>query len=291
MSRRNTLHPLTLLNLAALSIIAFITIYPFINMIAVSLSGTQPVLSNQVFFWPVETNLDVYRLIARDPRIFNAYRNTVVYTISGTALALLFTVPGAYALSKKERCPFAGLINRMIIIAMFFSGGMIPGFLAIQQIGIYNTIWAVILPGAVSIWNLILMRTFFRAFPVEIEESGRLDGLSDLGVLIRLVLPTSTAIIATIGLFYGVSHWNAFFIPFIYLNDASRYPLQVVLRDIVLLGTQPDAEIVLSTGSRILPEQSLKFGAIVVSILPIIVVYPFLQKYFVKGVMIGAIKG
>lgn len=271
--------------------IAFIMIYPFIYMLSVSLSENIYVLRNEVSFYPRGFNLDTYKIVLRDKRIFTAYKNTIVYVVLGTAIALAVTTSGAYALSKKDRCPFARTINTMLIITMFFSGGMIPGYLAINWLKLYDTIWAVVLPGALSAWNLIIMRSFFASFPAEIEESGKIDGLNDPGILWYLVLPTSTAVLATIGLFYGVGLWNAFFLPFIYLKDQSKYPLQIILREIVLQGQSIDSDVVLARGGNIIPEESIKFATIIVSILPIILVYPYLQKYFVKGVMIGSIKG
>ena len=211
--------------------------------------------------------------------------------VLGTVIALFVTTGAAYALSKRKRCPFAKTINGMLIVIMFFNGGMIPAYLAINWLGMYNTIWAVVLPGALSAWNLIIMRSFFAAFPAEIEESGQIDGLNDLGILWFLVIPTSTAVIATIGLFYAVGLWNAFFGPFIYLRDHTKYPLQIILRQIVLKGEAIDSEMIISGGKDIIAEDSIKYATIIVSILPIILVYPYLQKYFVKGVMIGSVKG
>ncbi len=260
-------------------------------MVGVSFSENIYVLRNEITFYPKGFNLKTYKKVFEDKRLLPAYKNTIIYVILGTAIALFVTTTGAYALSKKERCPFSGLINKMLIVIMFFNGGMIPTYLAINWLGMYDTIWALVLPGALNAWNLIIMRSFFINYPTEIEESGQIDGLNDLGILWYLVLPTSTAVTATIGLFYAVGLWNAFFGPFIYLRDNSKYPLQIILRQIVLKGEAIDSEMILSSGKEIIAEDSIKYATIIVSIIPIILAYPYLQKYFVKGVMIGSIKG
>ncbi len=272
-----------------LMFIVIITLYPIIYMVSVSLSQDIYVLKNQISFFPKGFNTKMYQMVFSDKRIFTAYANTIIYVLSGTVLSLVITVSGAFALSKK-RIIFSKFFSIMIIITMFFGGGMIPTFLTVKNLGILDSIWAVILPGAVSTWNLILMRSFFDEFPSEIEESGRLDGLNDIGILWYLVLPVSQAVLATIGLFYAVAQWNSFFSPFIYLKTPSKFPLQLILRELLSAGSSNiDANSI--SGDSIVVEESLKYATVVVSIVPIIAVYPFLQKYFVKGVMIGAVKG
>ena len=274
-----------------LCFIVFVTLYPFIHMVAVSFSGKMAVMSGEVTFYPKDFTLDVMEHVFGDKRIWVAYKNTIIYVVVGTAIALVFTTCGAYALSKRERCPFYKVVNILLIITMFFSGGMIPAYLAMTWLHLDNTIWAIVLPPAVSAWNVILMRWFFLNFPVEIEESGKIDGLNDIGILWYLVLPTSSAILATIGLFVAVSHWNSFFNPMIYLKDADKQPLQIILRQIILQASSTDQDVVLGTAAENISENGIKYATIIVSILPIILVYPFLQKYFVKGVMIGSVKG
>jgi len=273
-----------------MALIVFLTLYPFIYMIAVSLSESIYVMKNEIWFYPKGLNFKMYGLVLKDERIFTSYRNTIVYVILGTSLSLILTSLSAYALSKKDRLVFASFFNIMMLFTMFFSGGMIPLYLNVRDLGIYDTLWAVILPPAISAWNLIIMRTFFSVYPVEIEESGRLEGLNDFGIFMFLVLPTSGAIMATIGLFYAVGLWNSFMGPFLYLKSQSKYPLQIVLREIVLQGSNFNNDVV-SVGDEIVREDSLKYATIIISVIPIIAVYPFIQKYFVKGVMIGAIKG
>lgn len=271
--------------------IVFIMVFPLIHMIAVSVSETTAVMSGEISFWPKGVNFDVYAKILSDPMIYNAYLNTIIYTVVGVVFALFVLTTGAYALSKK-RCPFGKQLNILVMITMFFSGGMIPGFLTINWLGMYNTIWAIVLPTAFTAYNMIIMRSFFAAYPAEIEESGRLDGLTDIGVLWYLVLPTSTAVLATIGLFVAVSQWNSFMAPLLYLQDSSKYPLQIILRQIVMQSiTESQGTMGESAKGTQFAEDAIKYGTILVSIIPIIAVYPFLQKYFVKGVMIGSVKG
>lgn len=281
----------TILKYFFLTSLVAVTLYPMLYMVSISLSDTYHVLKNDITFYPKGINLGMYKFVLKDPRIFRAYKNTIVYTVTYTLIALTLTSLAAYSLSKRNRLPFCKTINIMVLITMFFRGGMIPTYLTVTGLGLYDTIWAVILPPAISTYNLIIMRTFFLQYPREIEESGRMDGLSDIGVFWFLVLPTSTAVMATIGLFYAVGMWGSFFGPFIYLKSNSKYPLQIILRQIVLLGLSEENDFLLGSGKKMIPEDSIKYTAIVVTVIPIIMVYPYLQKYFVKGVMIGSLKG
>jgi len=272
-----------------MSFVVILTIYPFIYMISVSLSGALYVMKNEIFLFPKEINFDMYKFVLKDPIIFTAYKNTFLYVTIGTLISLMLTSTAAYALSKSKRLIFCRQFNIMIIITMFFNGGMIPSFLVVRNLGMIDTIWGMVLPAAVSAYNLIIMRSFFYSFPTEIEDSGHIDGLNDFGTFCRLVLPTSKAVLASIGLFYAVGLWNSFFLPYVYMTSPSKYPLQVVLRNIVLQGTSDQS--VTPMQDTVIVEDSLKFATIVISIIPIIAVYPFIQKYFVKGVMIGSVKG
>ena len=271
-------------------LVIFVMLFPLLHMLAVTFSDKLSVMQSRVYFWPKGWNLEAYKFILNYELIFTAYKNTIIYVVCGTAIALFVLVTGAYALSKK-RCPFGKQINILILITMFFSGGMIPTYLAIKWLGMLNTMWAVILPSAFTAYNLIIMRSFFQQFPTEIEESGKLDGLNDVGILWYLVLPTSTAVLATIGLFAAVSYWNSFFAPLIYLSDQKKYTLQIILRQIIMQSVLQSNTGMETVISKYVAEDSIKYGTIIVSIVPIIAVYPFLQKYFVKGVMIGSVKG
>ncbi|MGG1553471.1 carbohydrate ABC transporter permease [Paenibacillus ferrarius] len=263
-------------------------LYPFVYMIAVSFSGVVPVLKGQVWLWPKEFNVATYASVFEKPEIGRAYLNTILYTVLGTVISLLVTGAGAYALSKKHLIFQKGFMI-MIVITLFFSGGMIPTFLVVRSYHLIDTIWAMILPTAVSSWNLIVMRTFFSGIPQEVEESGKIDGLTDIGIFFRLVLPLSKAILATIGLFYGVAIWNNFFSALLYLRDADLFPLQVIVRNMVLQGQGTGAGNI--GGDTLIVDEAIKYAAIVITTVPILLVYPFLQKYFAKGALIGSIKG
>ncbi|WP_240421220.1 carbohydrate ABC transporter permease [Paenibacillus periandrae] len=269
-----------------LSMVAVATLYPFIYMISVSLSSSVYVLRNEVSFYPRGINLDMYRMVLKDPRIWQSYINTIIYTGLGTLISLIITSMGAYALAKKEMV-FRKAFTLIIVFTMFFGGGMIPTFLVVKNLGLIDTVWGMVLPGAVSTWNLLVMRTFFSAMPVELEESGRLDGLTDFGIFMRIIVPLSKAVFATIGLFYAVAMWNNFYLPLLYLRDANLFPLQVVLRNMIMAGTEASN----AGGENFIVDESLKYAVIMVATVPILIVYPFLQKYFSKGVMIGAVKG
>lgn len=274
-----------IVNFILLAGLVFSTLYPFIYMAAVSLSSNNYVLRGEITWFPKGLTLEVYKLVLNDPRILQSYMNTILYVVVGTSIALLITSMGAYAISKKEMA-FSKSLTFMIIFTMFFSGGLIPTFLVLKSYGIMDSIWAMTLPGAVSTWNLLVMRTFYANIPTEVEESGRMDGLTDLGIFFRIVMPLSKAAFATIGMFYAVSLWNNFMLPLLYIRDADLFPLQIILRNIVLAGQ------VTSLGGDVeIVDESLKYTVIMVSTVPILLVYPFLQKYFVQGAMIGAVKG
>ncbi|MGO4499691.1 carbohydrate ABC transporter permease [Paenibacillus sp. 2RAB27] len=263
-------------------------LYPFVYMIAVSFSGVVPVLKGQVFLWPKDFNLNTYAAVFGKPEIGRAYLNTIFYTLLGTTLSLLVSAAGAYALSKKHMLFHRGFMI-MIVITLFFSGGMIPTFLVVKSYHLIDTIWAMILPTLVSSWNIIVMRTFFAGMPQEVEESGKMDGLTDIGIFFRLVLPLSKAILATIGLFYGVAIWNNFFSALLYLRDADLFPLQIIVRNMVLQGQGTGAGNI--GGDSMIVDESIKYATIIITTVPILMIYPFLQKYFAKGALIGSIKG
>ncbi|MFI3228005.1 MAG: carbohydrate ABC transporter permease [Clostridia bacterium] len=276
----------TILSILFLSFIVAIIILPFMHMVAVSFSDSSSVLRGKVGILPVNFNLKMYQAVFQNEALILSYANTIFYTVVGTAMSLAITSTGAYALSRKEILGHK-IFSFMILFTMFFSGGMIPTYLVVRELGMLDTIWAVLLPGVVSTWNFIIMRSFFQAFPKEIEEAGSMDGLNDIGVFFRLVVPSSSAVFATIGLYYAVAMWNAYFGPFIYLNDKALFPLQLVLREVIAIGSSStdggtDVELVSS---------ALKYATIIVAIVPIMMVYPFIQKYFAKGVMVGSIKG
>lgn len=269
--------------------IVFVTLYPFYHILIVSLSEGTAVLRGEVRFWPVQPTLDSYRLVFDDPNVPRSLMNSVTYTVVGTTINLLMTALCAYPLARPR---FSGrmFFTWMVTLTMFFSGGLIPLYLLILQLGIIDKIWAIVLPVAINPWNMFLMRTAFMGIHESIYEAALIDGASELGILWRIVLPLSMPIFATLLLFYAVGHWNDFFNALIFLNDGRKFPIQLHLRNVVILGQFDQANELAGGSDMAVIEQTLKYATIMVSTVPILIVYPFVQKYFVKGVMIGAIK-
>lgn len=274
--------------LAAFTVTA---ILPFIYIIAGSFADSLEFKTRPFFLIPQRVNLDAYRFIFSSNTLMRSILVTIYVTLLGTLINLLFTLSMAYPLSKKD-LPGRNLILNMVIFSMLFGGGMIPTYLIIKSLYMIDTFWALTVPGAISAGNLIVIKTFFQDMPVEIEEAALIDGSSYMQVLTKIVLPLSMPVIATFSLFYAVGHWNNFFSALIYINDAEKWPLQVILRQIILLsqGTLGDTSQLDPTFVQP-PEEGMKMAVIVVATIPILMVYPFLQKHFTKGVMIGAIKG
>jgi putative aldouronate transport system permease protein len=274
--------------------ICVVMLYPFLFVLAASLSSSSAVSRGMVSIIPQGFNLRAYAEVFKYKYIWTGYKNTILYTVAGTALNLVMTVAGAYPLSRKQ---FYGrsVFTFIVAVTMFFSGGLIPTFLVMRSYKLLDTFWIMILPGAVSTWNMIIMRTFFQNIPTELEEAAIIDGCNDIGVLWRIVLPLSTASIMTIGMFYAVGHWNSWFNAFIYLRDYDKYPLQLFLRMIVLLNQINDisssAVGQMTENPDALISDTIKYAVIIVTAAPILCVYPFVQKYFVKGVMVGSVKG
>lgn len=283
----------TLLNYAVLSIILIVVLYPLIFVVSASFSSSTAVLSGRVWLWPVEPTLEGYRAVFKNAMVVKGFINTMFYTVAGTGINLVFSVMAAYPLSRKD---FRGRNGFMLlfVFTMMFSGGLIPSYLLVKDLGMIDTVWAMLLPAALSVWNVIIMRTYFQTtIPEEILEASQLDGCSDLRFLLRIVLPLSGPILAVIALFYAVGHWNQYFNAMIYLKRADLYPLQLVLRDILVqnevnIDMLGDAK---TAAARQGLRELLKYSLIVVTSFPLLVVYPFVQKFFVKGVMIGSLKG
>lgn len=269
--------------------IVFVTLYPFYHILIISLSDGSAVLRGEVRFWPVEATLDSYKLVFEDPNVPRSLMNSVTYTVVGTTINLIMTALCAYPLARPR---FSGrmFFTWMVTLTMFFSGGLIPLYLLVLQLGLIDKIWAIVLPVAINPWNMFLMRTAFMGIHESIYEAALIDGASEIGILWRIVLPLSMPIFATLLLFYAVGHWNDFFNALIFLNDGRKFPIQLHLRNVVILGQFDQANELAGGSDMAVIEQTLKYATIMVSTLPILVVYPFVQKYFVKGVMIGAIK-
>ncbi|GAB2022166.1 carbohydrate ABC transporter permease [Pseudolactococcus yaeyamensis] len=273
-----------------------VVLYPLIYIISASVSNPEFVNSGEMWLLPKGFTWDGYDTIFKNPDIWNGYKNTILYTLLGTFINLAVTLPCAYALSRPELYGKKYFLGFMML-TMFISGGLIPSYLLVKGLGMLNTIWALVIPSAASVYNIIVTRSFFEStIPREMEEAAIIDGANDFIVFFKIVLPLSMPIVAVMGLFYGVGHWNSYLPALIYLSDKTMYPLQMVLREILVLqDMSSNATANASTAellhSKQLLVQVIKYGVMLVSTLPIVMVYPFLQRYFVKGVMVGSLKG
>jgi len=276
-----------------LALVTASVLYPLVFVLVASISSPEMVIRGEVWLWPKGLTMVGYERIFQNKEILSGYTNTIAYTLVGTAINLVMTVAAAYPLSRKD---FYGrnVFTTLILFTMFFSGGMIPTYLLIKKLGMLNTFWALVIPSAVSVWNIVIMRTFFQnSIPNEIQESASIDGCSNMQTLVRIVLPLSAPILAVMVLFYSVGHWNAYFNALIYLTDRAKYPLQLILREILVQGQMQEmVDVSDSTLAKsVMDAEAIKYAAVIVANLPVLLLYPFLQKYFVKGIMVGAIKG
>jgi putative aldouronate transport system permease protein len=285
-----------IINFIFLFFILIIVLYPLVYVISASISD--PVYVNQGTMWlyPRGITFEGYQRVFQNPEIWSGYRNTILYTVAGTAINLLFTIPGAYALSRKD-LKGRGIMMGLIVFTMFFGGGLIPSFLLVSWLGMLNTVWALLIPNAVAVYNLIICRTFFQTnIPKELQESAEIDGCSNTVLFLKIVLPLSAPIIAVMALYYGVTHWNSYFSAIIYLKDRSLYPLQLMLREILVQNQMNDTMLMTGDDMEAMAKQAriadiIKYAVMIVSSLPIIVIYPFMQRFFMKGVLIGSVKG
>ncbi|CAN7444562.1 carbohydrate ABC transporter permease [Paenibacillus sp. LjRoot56] len=263
---------------------------PFLYMIALSLSSNSAIISQKVTLWPVEFTLETYKTILSDVEMIYTLGYSIVLTIVYTLICMFLTICAAYPLTKK-RLKGRSFFLSILVITMYFSGGLIPSYLLVKNLGMMNSIWSLLLPGAMSVFNLIILKTFFSSLPESLEESASIDGCNELGILFRIVLPLSLPSIATLSLFYAVDRWNGFQDALFYITDKNLYPMQLKLYQIITANQQLDTQQGEgSVGAYIVPE-SLKAASVMFATVPILVVYPKLQKYFVEGVMTGAIKG
>ncbi|WP_199616475.1 carbohydrate ABC transporter permease [Paenibacillus alkalitolerans] len=280
-------------NYSLLTVLLIAVLYPLYFVIISSVSNPDLVNAGQLWFYPKETTLEGYRRIFNDDTIWLGYRNTIFYTVLGTAINVVLTLTGGYALSRADLFG-RNFFTFLIVFTMFFSGGIIPTYLLVKSLGMVDTIWAMVVPNAVSAFHLIITRTFFQStIPKELLEAAVVDGCSNTRFFLRIVLPLSLPIVAVITLFSAVGHWNSYFQALIYLNDDALHPLQIVLRNI-LISSQMSENMVddlVSSSQQQRVAEVMKYGVIVVASLPVLVLYPFVQKYFVKGVMIGSLKG
>jgi putative aldouronate transport system permease protein len=274
-------------NYIFITAVAAATLYPFLYVAAASVSKEIFILQGKVGIIPMGFRLDAYKAVLGNPYVPMAYKNTLIYTVLGTTINIIFTTFGAYSLSRR-RLPGRNFFMFLIAFTMLFSGGLIPSYLVVRNLKLVNTIWALSIPHAVNAFNLIILRTFFQSIPVELEDAALIDGCNEFQTLFRIIIPVSVPGIMTIALFYAVGHWNDFFKAMIYFSQRERYPLQLILRDIVIAGEQVEEA---GSDIEISIRESVKYSTIMVATIPIVCVYPFIQKYFVKGIMIGSLKG
>lgn len=276
-----------------LTVFFLLVLYPCIFVISASFSSGDAVTGGKVLLWPVEFSLEGYKAVFSNPNIWSGYANSIFYTVAGTAINIAMTMTCGYAMSRQD-LPGRKFFTVFFVFTMYFSGGMIPGYILIRNLGMVNTRWVMIIPQAMSVYNMIVAKTFIMSnIPKELLEAAQIDGCSDSWYFFKVVLPLSKAVTAVMVLFYGVGHWNSFFTAMIYLYDKDKFPLTIWVRQLLLLD-QIDASNIqdpelLSTLTR--QSGVLKYALIIVAMLPVLIIYPFVQKHFVKGVMIGSIKG
>jgi len=281
-------------NLVVMLVLLFIFIWPLWFIVIASIRNPSAVWTGKVILFPIGFNLNAYKEILKYDSIWIGYRNTILYTVLGTIINIFMTICAAYPLSRKDFVP-RNFFMFMFMLTMYFSGGLIPTYLVVNKLGLMNTIWAMVIPGAVSIYNVIITRTYFiNSIPESLQEAAELDGANSLQFLLKIVLPLSKPVIAVIALFYGIGHWNDFFSALLYLNNKQLFPLQTFLRDLLVQNkvsldmTGLDA---VQAESKMMLAQTIKYGVIVVASVPALCIYPFVQKYFIKGIMIGSVKG
>ncbi|MBS4197544.1 carbohydrate ABC transporter permease [Lederbergia citri] len=277
----------TVINTIILSSIGIAILYPIFYIVAVSFSETSQVVQGNVWLLPKGFNLDAYKEILSQNKIPKAYLNTIIYTGLGTTINLLMTAIAAYPLS---RVTFFGrkFFMLAIVLTMFFNGGMIPTYVLVQSLGMIDTIWAIVIPNAIWTIELLILKSFFESMPESLRESAVIDGASEFRILFTIMIPLSKPALASIGLFYFMGHWNSYFLPMIYLNDSAKYPLQVILRDMLIFANNENESLI---DKAALAPEALKNATIFISMIPVLIIYPFAQKYFAKGVMLGSEKG
>ncbi|MDD7121490.1 MAG: carbohydrate ABC transporter permease [Clostridiales bacterium] len=279
------------LNYALLFVLTVVFLYPLWYVLVGSISDPVRLFMHNGLLWrPLGFSLHGYRTMLQNPNVGIGYANTIFYVVVGTVLSIFFSCLGAYTLSR-PKLMFKKLFTLLVVFTMYFSGGMIPKFLVVKGVGLYNTRMAVILPGVISTWNMIVMRTSFRAIPQSLEESARLDGAGDFTILFRIIVPCAKATIAVMVLYYAVAQWNGWFDAMIYLQDRSKFPLQLFLREILLININNANNAAGNDAADVLYLDTLvKYAMIIISTVLILCIYPFVQKYFMKGVMMGSIK-
>lgn len=291
MKRRKMKHSdigFQVVNTILMSVIVIVMLYPFWYVLVGSFSSVGHLIENGFVLWPDGFHFDSYRQVFRNSLIPTAYRNTIIITLGGTAISMVLTILGAYVLSIRN-LPGKKALTIFFVLTMLFNGGLVPTYLVVSKLKLIDSLWSLILPSAISTYNMVLMRNFFQSVPDELYEAACIDGESMMGYLIHVLLPLSKASIATITMFYAVAYWNDYFKSLIYIRDSALWPMQTVLRQ--ALQTAQFNTMMYEDAAQSLSTETLKDAMIIVSVLPILCVYPFVQKYFVKGVMVGSLKG
>ncbi|HIR27269.1 MAG TPA: carbohydrate ABC transporter permease [Candidatus Choladousia intestinigallinarum] len=265
--------------------------YPLYYVVIASVSDPMKVAAGEVILWPKGLTLEGYKMVFEEKDLWIGYRNTIFYTVAGTLINILVTFPAAFAVSRKEFLP-RRVIMFLFVFTMFFNGGLIPTYILMRNLNMINSIWVFLIPFSLNVYNFIIVRTFFEtSIPEELYDAAKIDGCGDFRCFMQIAMPLSKAIVAVIGLYYAVAHWNDYFTGLLYARDLEFKPLQLVLREILLVAQSTSQTGGTGSGYAILSVISMKYAIIIVSTIPIMILYPFLQKYFEKGVMIGAIKG
>jgi putative aldouronate transport system permease protein len=278
-------------NVTIMVALIIVTLYPMLYVVFASLSDASSLIAHEGFLLkPLGVNISAYKMLFKNPMILKGYGNTIFVVGAGVCINLTLTSLAAYVLSRKNVF-FNPIFTKFIVFTMFFSGGLIPLYFTVRNVGLYNSLWALILPSAISTYNLIIMRTSFKAIPDSMEESATIDGANHMVILFKIIIPLSLPVIAVMILYYGVAHWNSWFNAMVFLKDRELYPLQLVLREIIVQNDTTSMTMGADVGDQHAISETVRYAVIVVATLPILMLYPFLQKYFVKGVMIGALKG
>ena len=281
----------TAVNTIALLLMCAVMLYPFIMLLAQSFSSAGAINAGKVNLFPVDFNIDTYRAVADNDSFWRSYGNTVLYTVIGTTIAMVLTTTYAFVLSKKH-LRGRGLLIGIAVFTMFFNGGIVPNYVLISSLGMKNTMWAVILPPALSVFNLLVMKAFFENLPTELEEAAHIDGLSWFGIFFRITLPLSKAVIATMVLFYSVQYWNDWFAAFLYLDRTDLFPVTLFLRNLIAGASTAASEGAAASGSAVSDiNANIQSVTMILILIPILCVYPFVQRYFVSGIMLGSVKG
>ncbi|MGG0837177.1 carbohydrate ABC transporter permease [Bacillus paralicheniformis] len=279
-----------ILNYSFLTGFGLVCVLPFIHVIAASFATVEEVISKKFILIPTTFSLDAYRYIFSTDIVYRSLIISILVTAVGTAVSMFLSSLMAYGLSRRELMGRRVLMF-LVVFTMLFSGGMIPTFLVVKSLGLLDTYWSLILPTAINAFNLIILKNFFQNIPSSLEESAKIDGCNDIGIFFRIILPLSLPAIATISLFYAVTYWNTYMQAILYLSDATKWPIQVLLRQIVIVSSGMQGDMTEMGAAAAPPEQTIKMAVIVVATIPVLLVYPFIQKHFAKGALLGSIKG